>query len=186
MNANHADPDPDLARLAPGEPGWRVAYRMDVGARFSLTLMGFIAAFLFLMLGALVVFGVFLAIQQAGGTGPFLRSLVRDHGCGTLMGLVLLFFVVRALGYALRTLLGFLRDLGSKPEIWHGEVEALRKGGGYRGAARRLLVLRGRVFDITEELYKSLREGEPVVAEVRPHGPTLLLLLTKEHGTKHH
>ena len=181
-----AHADPDLARLAPGEAGWRVAYRMGLGARISLVFMGLLGALLFLMLAALVVVGMGLAIQKAGGVTPFLRSLVRDHGCGTLLGLVLLFYVAGVLGVALRTLVGFLRDLGSKPEIWRCEVEALREGGSYGGVARRILVLKGRRLDITEALYRSLREGEPVVAEVRPHVPTLLLLLVREHGSKHH
>ena len=178
--------DLELARLAPGESGWRVAYRMGAGTRASLTLMALLGAFLFLMLAALVVFGIGLSIHQAGGIGPWCRGLVRDHGCGTLLGLVLAFFVARALLRALRILIGFLRDLGRKPEIWRGKVEALREGGRYRGVTMRILVLDGRPFSITEALYGTLKEGEPVVAELKPHGPTLLTLLTRQHGKERH
>lgn len=174
---NPGRPDPDLARLAPGEGHWRVAYRMGAGTRVGLVLMGFLGALLFLMLGAFLVFCLALAMRHAGGAGPWARGLVHDHGCGTLVGLAVAAFVGRALWRALRIQIAFLRDLGAQPQVWRGQVEALRELG-----PRRLLILKGRVLDITEALYKSLREDEPIVAEVKPHAPTLLVLLVKGHG----
>ena len=162
---------------------WKELYRLEAKGRKALA-RGYVlfAAFL-LALGAGLACALWFgagAVRAAGGVKPYLGALYHSHGCGTLMAIIVLFLVLRGnrplLAFAWRTAL----DGNAVPQVWEGDVEALREETGDRGSTRCLFVFKGRVFVVTRTLFEQLRVGQILRAEVLPNAPTLLCLETQE------
>lgn len=175
--------DPDLIRLVGGDPSWKKLYSQGAGGRFSLWLMAFLLGVVTLMALGMGIGVAALAVnglRKAGGLGPAWHELWKSMGCGLFIMLAVVYMLVKALRMGWTMVGNAWRDREAPPEVLRGSVESLEEISGYRGARLYYLGLEGRRISIGGKAFKGLRQGQAVVAEIKPFGPTLLTLLAKD------
>ncbi|HJU83350.1 MAG TPA: hypothetical protein VJ600_04000 [Holophagaceae bacterium] len=175
--------DPDLNRLVGGDPAWRVLWRQGKGSlSFTTWLLAFLVGLLTLMglaLGLGVVVLAVTGVARAGGLGPALHDAWKSQGCGLLILALLAYLFTWALRRAWRQLALAFRDRRAEPVVLRGTVEGLDEVSTSRGSLY-FLTLEGRRMSVAASVFKGLKVGQSVVAELKPHLPTLLLLLARD------
>ncbi|HJW08491.1 MAG TPA: hypothetical protein VJ483_02585 [Holophagaceae bacterium] len=175
--------DPDLTRLVGGDSGWTKVYRQGMGGRLLLWVLIYLMGVLTLMAAAMGLGVVALAVnglRKAGSLGAAWHELWNSMGCGIFVVLGVGFLLARALRKGWSQVGRLWKDRDAPPEILRGPVESLEEESGYRGAKLYYLGLQGRRISIGDAAFKALRQGQPVVVEIKPYGPTLLTLLAKD------
>ncbi len=175
--------DPDLNRLVGGDPAWRVLWRQGTASlAFTTWLLAFLVGLLTLMglaLGLGVVVMAVTGIAKAGGLLPALRLLWKSQGCGLFVMLALVWLFTKALRWAWRQLILAFRDRRAEPVVLRCPVESLEVVTTSRGNLY-YLTLEGRRMSVGAAVFEGLKEGQSVVAELKPHLLTLLVLLAKD------
>ncbi len=176
--------DPDLNRLVGGDPSWRVIHRQGSASfLFTLVLLSFLVGLLTLMglgMGIGVVAMAISGIAKAGGLIPALKVLWKSMGCGIFFMAILFYIFIKALRFAWSYGGRLWKDRRAEPELLRGEVQALEEEPGYRGSSMYFLTVEGCRMSVGAKVFNALKIGQQVVAEVKPFGPTLMLLLARD------